>query len=171
MSARPHYIVDEWGCLVIAAVIGILAAFLFPFWARAREEVRQASCMSSLKQIGFAFEMYSRDHGGRFPPPGNWNKPILDDYMHRFRDFCLSARDGKPTYAMNLSLKDMTVRQVEDTEHTMMVYESVTGWNLAGGPELLPSRPRHSGGNNFCFVDGHCKWHKYTRKSDLRWKL
>ncbi len=48
--------------LVVIAIIAILAAILFPVFARAREKARQASCSSNLKQIGTAFLMYAQDY-------------------------------------------------------------------------------------------------------------
>ena len=53
--------------LVVIAIIAILAAILFPVFARAREKARQASCMSNLKQIGLAMHMYAQDNDGRMP--------------------------------------------------------------------------------------------------------
>jgi prepilin-type N-terminal cleavage/methylation domain-containing protein/prepilin-type processing-associated H-X9-DG protein len=53
--------------LVVIAIIAILAAILFPVFARAREKARQASCMSNEKQIGLAFAMYSSDYDERTP--------------------------------------------------------------------------------------------------------
>lgn len=55
--------------LVVIAIISILAAILFPVFARARESARRASCMSNLKQIGLGFMMYAQDHD-EFMPPG-----------------------------------------------------------------------------------------------------
>jgi len=60
--------------LVVIAIISILAAILFPVFARARENARRASCMSNLKQIGLGFMMYVQDYDERFPPP-LWEKP------------------------------------------------------------------------------------------------
>ncbi len=48
--------------LVVIAIIAILAAMLFPTFARAREKARQVACMSNMKQIGLAFGMYHEDH-------------------------------------------------------------------------------------------------------------
>ncbi|HIE50480.1 MAG TPA: prepilin-type N-terminal cleavage/methylation domain-containing protein, partial [Armatimonadetes bacterium] len=48
--------------LVVIAIIAILAAILFPVFARAREKSRQASCASNLKQIGLAAMMYVQDY-------------------------------------------------------------------------------------------------------------
>jgi prepilin-type N-terminal cleavage/methylation domain-containing protein/prepilin-type processing-associated H-X9-DG protein len=53
--------------LVVIAIIAILAAILFPVFARARENARRASCMSNLKQIGLGFMMYIQDYDEKFP--------------------------------------------------------------------------------------------------------
>jgi prepilin-type N-terminal cleavage/methylation domain-containing protein/prepilin-type processing-associated H-X9-DG protein len=53
--------------LVVIAIIAILAAILFPVFAKAREKARQASCLSNLKQIGTACMMYMQDYDERFP--------------------------------------------------------------------------------------------------------
>ena len=53
--------------LVVIAIIAILAAILFPVFAKAREKARSASCMSNLKQIGLAARMYVQDYDEMFP--------------------------------------------------------------------------------------------------------
>jgi prepilin-type N-terminal cleavage/methylation domain-containing protein len=55
--------------LVVIAIIAILAAILFPVFAKAREKARQSSCMSNEKQIGLAFMGYIQDYDEKFPPP------------------------------------------------------------------------------------------------------
>ncbi|MFO7946917.1 MAG: DUF1559 domain-containing protein [Armatimonadota bacterium] len=52
--------------LVVIAIIAILAAILFPVFARAREKARQSSCLSNLKQIGLGHLMYAQDFDERF---------------------------------------------------------------------------------------------------------
>jgi len=52
--------------LVVIAIISILAAILFPVFARARENARRASCMSNLKQIGLSMMMYVQDYDGKY---------------------------------------------------------------------------------------------------------
>ncbi len=54
--------------LVVIAIIAILAAILFPVFARARDRARQATCTSNLKQIGLAIMMYTQDYDERYPP-------------------------------------------------------------------------------------------------------
>ena len=53
--------------LVVIAIIAILAAILFPVFARAREQARKATCLSNLKQIGLAANMYVQDYDEQFP--------------------------------------------------------------------------------------------------------
>ena len=54
--------------LVVIAIIAILAAILFPVFARAREKARQASCLSNVKQISLGFLMYAQDYDETMPP-------------------------------------------------------------------------------------------------------
>lgn len=56
--------------LVVIAIIAILAAILFPVFAKARQNAQKTTCTSNLKQFGNAFIMYSDDYDGRFPSPG-----------------------------------------------------------------------------------------------------
>ena len=53
--------------LVVIAIIAILAAILFPVFARARENARRSSCQSNLKQIGLGFAQYTQDYDEKFP--------------------------------------------------------------------------------------------------------
>ncbi len=54
--------------LVVIAIIAILAAILFPVFARARENARRTSCLSNVKQIGLGLMQYTQDFDERYPP-------------------------------------------------------------------------------------------------------
>ncbi len=91
--------------LVVIAIIAILAAILFPVFARARERARQTSCLSNLRQIGTAFMMYAQDYDERFadtlmgrdtgvPPYFGWNSTLMP-YVQNHQIFrCPSAGWG-----------------------------------------------------------------------------
>jgi prepilin-type N-terminal cleavage/methylation domain-containing protein/prepilin-type processing-associated H-X9-DG protein len=67
--------------LVVIAIIALLAAILFPVFARARENARRASCQSNLKQLGLGIMQYVQDYDETMPPTlqtnvyggGAWN--------------------------------------------------------------------------------------------------
>ncbi len=63
-SSRAAFTLVE--LLVVIAIIAILAAILFPVFARARENARRTSCQSNLKQIGLAWLQYSQDYDEKF---------------------------------------------------------------------------------------------------------
>ena len=53
--------------LVVIAIIAILAAILFPVFARAREKARQTTCLSNERQLGLAMLQYVQDYDETFP--------------------------------------------------------------------------------------------------------
>jgi prepilin-type N-terminal cleavage/methylation domain-containing protein/prepilin-type processing-associated H-X9-DG protein len=66
--------------LVVIAIISILAAILFPVFARAKQAAKQSACLSNLRQIGVGLELYMNDSDDRMPDrrdlktslPGGW---------------------------------------------------------------------------------------------------
>jgi len=105
--------------LVVIAIISILAAILFPVFARARESARRASCLSNMKQLGLGMMMYVQDYDGLYfarsyggahagtntagtPTTvgywAPWNLPdskwILDSYIKNKQIFVCPSFDG-----------------------------------------------------------------------------
>lgn len=93
--------------LVVIAIIAILAAILFPVFARAREKARQTSCQSNLKQIGLSFAMYMSDYNERVLPArlsgephrACWTQLVMPYLMND--QILICATDGSPTAAVN----------------------------------------------------------------------
>ena len=63
--------------LVVIAIIAILAAILFPVFAKAREKARQTSCLSNLKQIDLAVLQYAQDYDEMMPRSCGYTTPAL----------------------------------------------------------------------------------------------
>ena len=59
--------------LVVIAIIALLAAILFPVFARARENARRSACQSNLKQIGLGLIQYAQDYDERVAV---WNQAV-----------------------------------------------------------------------------------------------
>jgi prepilin-type N-terminal cleavage/methylation domain-containing protein/prepilin-type processing-associated H-X9-DG protein len=66
--------------LVVIAIIAILAAILFPVFAKAREKARQTTCTNNLKQLGTAFQMYIEAWDETYPGPGYPSTGILNSW-------------------------------------------------------------------------------------------
>jgi prepilin-type N-terminal cleavage/methylation domain-containing protein/prepilin-type processing-associated H-X9-DG protein len=64
-KARQGFTLIE--LLVVIAIIAILAAILFPVFAKAREAARQSSCLSNTKQMATGVMMYTQDHDEIYP--------------------------------------------------------------------------------------------------------
>jgi prepilin-type N-terminal cleavage/methylation domain-containing protein len=86
--------------LVVIAIIAILAAILFPVFARAREQARKTTCLSNLKQIGTASLMYVQDYDETFP----W---LMQDGRtnNESTGFSTGLPSGPPTWAVDLNNK------------------------------------------------------------------
>ncbi len=65
MSTRRGFTLIE--LLVVIAIIAILAAILFPVFAKAREKARQSSCLSNVKQLGLSVMQYAQDYDETLP--------------------------------------------------------------------------------------------------------
>lgn len=179
--------------LVVIAIIAILAAILFPVFAKAREKARQSSCLSNVKQLGVAMLSYVQDYDERFPasifgptgvPQYTAVDAILPYVMNTQILICPSspatalnfAPLGLPTPPTNYSVNDvlmppralgggvpLTLGTVPKPAECVMVYEA---YNAATLPTLdVRVNKVHNEGANACMVDGHAKWYKESPSS------
>lgn len=95
--------------LVVIAIIAILAAILFPVFARARENARRASCQSNLRQIALGMMQYTQDYDeqyltrqsndGAIGSNPNAFSVTLQPYVKSTQIFiCPSSPDGRADY-------------------------------------------------------------------------
>src|SRR5436190_13927114 len=66
-SARQNSAFTLIELLVVIAIIAILAAILFPVFAKARAQARKISGISNLRQLGTGTMMYVQDYDERYP--------------------------------------------------------------------------------------------------------
>src|SRR5690349_4829647 len=72
-SRRPHAAFTLIELLVVIAIIALLAAILFPVFARARENARKSSCLNNLKQLSVGFMQYTQDYDEMLPNLGGYS--------------------------------------------------------------------------------------------------
>jgi prepilin-type processing-associated H-X9-DG protein len=140
-----------FGVIAILVVpLLLMAAVMFPVFARAREKARQASCLSNMKQISLAMLMYSQDHDQRFPTAGAWHDKVFP-YMRNEEIFnCPSTDLGRGSYEYNeAALDGREVGTIPQPQTSILLLEAGYGVNQEGP---------HNGGWNLAFTDGHCKW-------------
>jgi prepilin-type N-terminal cleavage/methylation domain-containing protein/prepilin-type processing-associated H-X9-DG protein len=126
--------------LVVIAIIAILAAILFPVFARAREQARKASCQSNLKQIGLGVAMYVQDYDETYPIATMYGNPaasvrwygMLDPYIKNEQVFvCPTA--GKIQYSGGYGWNIGGLGSNGTVGYSGFGYNNSTGWYTPSG--------------------------------------
>ncbi|HUS80581.1 MAG TPA: DUF1559 domain-containing protein [Armatimonadota bacterium] len=125
--------------LVVIAIIAILAAILFPVFAKAREKARQASCTSNLKQLDLALLQYAQDYDEKLPERyrsgfGQWCIAHLEPYMKNTQiGICPSVRSaGAYGYAQDY-LNYRLLGDIASPAETVMICDAAKVFNSSGG--------------------------------------
>ncbi len=151
--------------LVVIAIIAILAAIMFPVFARAREKARQTKCTSNQRQIAVSMTMYCQDHGDKFiddPVTTPWTAPMGSSGSPELYD-CSSSTGigtgGSPEYGMNSCIFGMALSRVHSPSNTLLTADmnisSATGnCGLNGDNVDTAISPRHSNAFIASMVDG-----------------
>lgn len=176
--------------LVVIAIIAILAAILFPVFARAREKARQSSCLSNVKQLMLAFMQYKQDYDERWPVM-YWNSSLnrwepygiywggeIAPYIKNTQIFlCPSKTDRYCSYIYNVYLSGRMDGDIQDPAERIAIGDS-TGdgwWGIDGYTMVLYGsgncrlKPVHNEGANFGYCDGHGKWLAATNWKPSQW--
>ncbi|MHB0935095.1 MAG: prepilin-type N-terminal cleavage/methylation domain-containing protein [Armatimonadota bacterium] len=96
--------------LVVIAIIAVLAAILFPVFARAREKAYQNQCLNNQRQFAVALLASAQDHEEAFPLPSQWVEATGLSGDPKVFDCPTSAKVGTPSdpdYGMNAFLYDL----------------------------------------------------------------
>lgn len=132
-----------WFAVVAIASILTLGAQVGVMGYEATFDGRTNACLGSIKELGMAMQEYAEAHGGRFPPAEGWCHAISPYLKDKSALRCPEVKGKEPTFAMNPALAGRSVKSITDSMSTVLLFESVPGSSLAGGPELLPLKPRH----------------------------
>ena len=176
--------------LVVIAIIAILAAILFPVFARAREKARQTSCLSNMKQLGLSGMMYAQDYDEKwmkFCLDGGWGTlrgcfasgNFLSPYTknHQIWQCPSDSLTCAPTcfampypdYGYHCPTMDATsMASITAPAGVAMFIET---WEKAPGTpnnscnftgiRVDHIADRHNEGTNLVYCDGHAKWQKW----------
>jgi len=122
--------------LVVIAIIAILAAILFPVFAKAREKARQSSCLSNVKQLCLAILQYAQDYDERMMPRYytgfNWDKQIAPYIKNTQIFMCPSTNAYSYGYAQDY-LSWAALASFQSPAETVMLCDVGMVFNSAGG--------------------------------------
>ncbi len=137
--------------LVVIAIIAILAAILFPVFARAREKARATTCASNQRQIAASLQMYTQDHEEILPATSTvWNDIKVDPGV------LICPTKGKSTtngYGYISSISGGSIGDVEDPTAMPMTADCNTTTNLISTVGDIDKR--HSNAVILSYMDGH----------------
>jgi type II secretory pathway pseudopilin PulG len=152
-------------CLLL---IPILAAMLLPALAAAKQKAQEINCVQNENQLALAVRIYSGDNKDQFPPAATWCDAIKTAAGSEVIFKCPAANSARRCdYAYNAKLDGMDAKQVNP--RTVMIFESDTGWNANGGPELMIRQPRHAGVFVVALADGSVQQLRASQLKTLRW--
>ena len=165
MRARAGFTLIE--LLVVIAIIAVLAAILFPVFARAREKARQSSCLNNQRQIAVAIQIYLQDNNFKFmPADGVWSTRLnlaagIFSCPSISKPVGFKGSGSTPSYGFNAVLFGAAMGDVVTPAMCPMTADynvitprkiyQISNWNT----DLAP---RHDNGVTMSFADGHVTW-------------
>ncbi len=172
----------------LLAIAGLLLS-LGPWATRVGQRLGDTrpsiQCLSNVKNLALALNMYLTDYDA-FPPSERWGD-ATSGYVKNPDAYHCPQTPGTFGYAYNDALGGLATDALADPARVPAIFEADAAWNAHGGKELLPPFPRHTGGDNIGFPDGHARWYarqkprggvqwntvwprEYQRKDELQWQ-
>lgn len=142
--------------LVVIAIIAILAAILFPVFARAREKARQTTCTSNQRQIAALISMYTQDHEETMPLTAEaWSSIECDPGVLVCPTAGKSLVNG---YVYNANCSGASIGSFDDPSKLWVTADgrtisTPTEVNIA--EDSIDTELRHSGQVVVSYLDGH----------------
>ncbi len=180
MTSRRGFTLIE--LLVVIAIIAILAAILFPVFARAREKARQTSCLSNVKQIMLAEIMYEQDNNectaSYSSHPGAAAtysyREMLEPYLKNDQIGLCPSDDRSTGWSYGPNISDTGVANLATSHGYLYCFRKVATfqypaetaifadsagsyWRYSAA-DIQNMRFRHNGGANVGYLDGHAKF-------------
>jgi len=157
IHSSPHRGFTLIELLVVIAIIAVLAAILFPVFARAREKARASTCSSNQRQLAAAVQMYAQDHEETLPSTATvWQDINVEAGV------LVCPTKGKATpngYVYNNWIGGRAMGTFKRVEGVLVTADGNSTTQAGYGPNLVLDEiqldGRHSGKVIASFLDGH----------------
>jgi prepilin-type N-terminal cleavage/methylation domain-containing protein/prepilin-type processing-associated H-X9-DG protein len=150
--------------LVVIAIIAILAAILFPVFAKAREKARQTACLNNNKQLVTSFLMYAQDHDEMFPSAETaWGAISIDKGVTICPTYGTKAGNG---YLFNFDIGGKALGEVRNPTAMFVTCDGKSSTGVCpDGAVMQPNvaylksqiDARHLNKAICSYLDGHCE--------------
>jgi len=139
----------EWG--VVACTMAVVAAVLFPVFAKSREKSRQSACSNYARQIAVGLQIYAQDNNGTFPSADRWVEAIklAPGAFHCPLD--RNTDRNHVSYLYNMAMSGTHLNDIKDPTNTPLV------WCMMD----------HGGATIMAYVDGHVGQVLNQRKGNI----
>ena len=148
-------------------LLPIMAGLLLPALAKTKSKAQTIQCVNNLKQLALGVRLYANDNSDQYPPAATWCDSISSSISNPSVFRCNANPGQRSGFAFNQKLAGKKESEVDS--QTVMLFEFGGGWNVAGGPELLPSRAPHGWVINVAFADGSVQQLPMASVTSLRW--
>ncbi|MCX5637531.1 MAG: DUF4190 domain-containing protein [Planctomycetota bacterium] len=160
----------------VLATLGISVAvisFIFSNVCRLITPVKRPPplmiCRSHLHRLGMAMRIYADDFDGKYPPAEKWCDLLVQYGGIVEKQFvCRSALrggdKGRCHYAMNPNCEP------NSPEDVVLLFETKSGWNQYGGPEMVTFENHEGNGCNVLLKDGRVEFVTPKEVGKLKWK-
>ena len=141
--------------LVVIAIIAILAAILFPVFAKAREKARQTTCTSNQKQMATAVAMWTQENDEKMPPASeNWASEI--GTTGKILQCPTAGKKIANAYAYNKNIAGLGLGEIQDPVSVALTADCDKEGNIMAAPSHVALR--HAGKAIISFVDSHVEY-------------
>lgn len=149
-----NWVVSLFLCLLLAAIF-------YPVTGSSRPTTIKTACLSRIKQLGLAEQMYAADNDDRFSSASKWIEET-QPYTKSSKDEVYTCPSLLPSkkfgYAMADGMSSARVTEIVHPESQVLFFETPTLVRDAHFPGVAPVVPwRHQGARNFAYADGHAK--------------
>ena len=160
--------------ILLAVVVGVVILLVIflpePISRETRERADRIKCMANMRNLGIAFYIYAQDNSNSYPTPEKWCDLLVMNYEVKLEYLVCKGSDakiGESSYALNKNIAGKKYSEVPPD--TVLLFETLGGWNQVGGSELLTTDNHKGEGCNVVFVDWHAEFVKAERIAALKW--